>query len=47
MKQNSKQVQQHADYSTKIMETRNHFKNGVSPKNLMSRGNLELILKSK
>ena len=39
MKQYSKQTKQHADCS--VMESGNHFKNGVSPKSLTSRGNLK------
>jgi hypothetical protein len=30
---------QHADLSRGAMETGDHFKNGASPKSLMSRGN--------
>jgi hypothetical protein len=33
--------EQCADYRTKIMETRGHFKNWASPKSLMSRRNVE------
>jgi hypothetical protein len=39
MQQFSKQMQLHADYSKRVMETGNHFKNGASPKSQMSKGN--------
>jgi hypothetical protein len=39
MKKYLKRTQQGADYSAGAMETGDHFKNGASPKSLMSRGN--------
>jgi hypothetical protein len=37
-------IKQHADYSERVMETGDHFKNGASPKSQMSRGNCLFIL---
>ncbi|MDR3236122.1 MAG: hypothetical protein LBT48_05260 [Prevotellaceae bacterium] len=34
---------QYANYSGRTMETGDHFKNGASPKSLMSRGNFNLF----
>jgi hypothetical protein len=42
MEKHLKNIKQRADYSERIMETGNHFKNGASLKSLMGRGNLEI-----
>jgi hypothetical protein len=41
----NRNLKQYADSSDRTMETGDHFKNGASPKSLMSRGNSYIIKK--
>jgi hypothetical protein len=45
MKQYLKSIKQYADNSERTMETGDHFKNGASPKSLMSRENNRINFK--